>query len=427
MAVPRVFVSSTFYDLRHIRESLRGLISDLGYIPVLSEEGSVYYDPAVNAADACLTEVGSCQLYVLIIGGRYGSPHDDDASVTRAEYRAAVQQKIPIFTLVEQSTLGDYRLYQRNADEEGVDADAIKFPGADDVRVFHFISEVGQATRNNAFHGFATYDHIESYLKAQWAGMFSSMLQARSESERVRDTLQAVEDISERIELFTSQILQSVGSPVAKAIAAMYTLLQHEGQVADDLAYVGVRVKPSTLLRHQDLDAAAEASGKEFHVLDEASNVDNILISSTGEIEAERYEETRALYDDLRARLEAIRIEADVTTEQIEAEEDAADRLSKTALSSPRTTRAQPLMMSELHDIVGPAAVIVQTAGDDRPWIVRLPVQQRLTKKQLRSLQRWSNRHGIDVDVDAEPVEIVGFPPAAPSPSRARGSRVSSE
>ena len=38
MAVPRVFVSSTCYDLKYIRENLKYFIRSLGYEPVLSEE-----------------------------------------------------------------------------------------------------------------------------------------------------------------------------------------------------------------------------------------------------------------------------------------------------------------------------------------------------------------------------------------------------
>ena len=39
MARPRVFVSSPYYDLKHIRSSLDSFIDRLGYEPVLSEKG----------------------------------------------------------------------------------------------------------------------------------------------------------------------------------------------------------------------------------------------------------------------------------------------------------------------------------------------------------------------------------------------------
>jgi hypothetical protein len=38
MAWPRVFVSSTYYDLKHIRASLSSVIDTLGYESVFSEK-----------------------------------------------------------------------------------------------------------------------------------------------------------------------------------------------------------------------------------------------------------------------------------------------------------------------------------------------------------------------------------------------------
>ncbi|MDP1845332.1 MAG: DUF4062 domain-containing protein, partial [Candidatus Moranbacteria bacterium] len=54
MPPPRVFVSSTCYDLKYIRENLRYFIERMGYEPVLSEEGDVFYDPAMHTHDSCL-------------------------------------------------------------------------------------------------------------------------------------------------------------------------------------------------------------------------------------------------------------------------------------------------------------------------------------------------------------------------------------
>lgn len=38
MAKPRVFISSTFYDLKQVRSSLETFVRDLGFDPVLSEK-----------------------------------------------------------------------------------------------------------------------------------------------------------------------------------------------------------------------------------------------------------------------------------------------------------------------------------------------------------------------------------------------------
>lgn len=114
MAIPRVFISSTCYDLKYIRENLKYFIRTLGYEPVLSEEGSVYYDPTLDTQDSCLREIPSCQLFVLMIGGRFGGAYKDtEDSITNNEYREAVKSKIPVFALVDNSVLSDFSFIKR--------------------------------------------------------------------------------------------------------------------------------------------------------------------------------------------------------------------------------------------------------------------------------------------------------------------------
>ena len=43
MAKPRVFISSTFYDLRQIRIELDKFLESMGYEPVRNEEGDIPY------------------------------------------------------------------------------------------------------------------------------------------------------------------------------------------------------------------------------------------------------------------------------------------------------------------------------------------------------------------------------------------------
>ena len=44
MVKPRIFVSSTYYDLKYIRNSLRNFIESFGYEAVLFEDGDIPYD-----------------------------------------------------------------------------------------------------------------------------------------------------------------------------------------------------------------------------------------------------------------------------------------------------------------------------------------------------------------------------------------------
>ncbi|CAG19724.1 DUF4062 domain-containing protein [Photobacterium profundum] len=185
MAVPRVFISSTCYDLKHIRESLKYFVKNIGYDPVLSDEGDVFYNPHSHTHDACLDEVSNCQIFVLIIGGRYGGIHANSTeSITNEEYRIAVSNNIPVFTMVDASVSADHYLYQMNGKNTLIDRDKVTYPASDNVKIFHFINEVRKKSFNNAIFPFRNFLDIETYLKKQWAGMlFDFLLRAKNEGQ----------------------------------------------------------------------------------------------------------------------------------------------------------------------------------------------------------------------------------------------------
>jgi hypothetical protein len=109
MAKPRIFISSTFYDLKHIRSSIENFIDILGYDAILSEKGSITYNPDIALDESCYREVQSCDIFVLSIGGRYGSPISTEEklkvedfyaryeSITKMEYESAINKDIPVY------------------------------------------------------------------------------------------------------------------------------------------------------------------------------------------------------------------------------------------------------------------------------------------------------------------------------------------
>lgn len=72
MAKPRVFVSSTFYDLKQVREDLDSFISGLGYEAVLHESGDVVYGKDSPPEGYVHREIEMCDILICVIGGRYG-------------------------------------------------------------------------------------------------------------------------------------------------------------------------------------------------------------------------------------------------------------------------------------------------------------------------------------------------------------------
>jgi len=268
MAIPRVFVSSTWYDLKYIRENLRYFIKTLGYEPVLSEEGGVFYDPTVHTHDACLTKIPTCQLFLLIIGGRFGGRfHGGKDSITNQEYREAIKHKIPAFALVEIAVYNEHHVYIKNKDNPNVDLAKFTFPAVDSTAIFDFIEEVRSSATNNALVPFRDFGDIESYLRQQWAGMMFEFLNTRNQQKRVADTLTTLAEMNSRIEMLSKQILRSVGTDDAKLDAALYEEMLASESIRD-LAYWKRRPTPMHVLTNKNFEECANSLGVRIDIRD---------------------------------------------------------------------------------------------------------------------------------------------------------------
>ncbi|HEV2912131.1 MAG TPA: DUF4062 domain-containing protein [Pyrinomonadaceae bacterium] len=86
----KVYVSSTFLDLRDYREKVRTVLRRMGHEDVAME---YYVAEDQRPLDRCLSDVAACDLYVGIFAWRYGwIPADnnpDGLSITAMEYRQA--------------------------------------------------------------------------------------------------------------------------------------------------------------------------------------------------------------------------------------------------------------------------------------------------------------------------------------------------
>lgn len=217
MAKPKVFVSSTCYDLGEVRDSLMSFIVSFGFEPVLSEHGDVFYHPELHTHDACIHEVGNCQLFILLIGGRFGGSYVNDPkkSVTNAEYEAAVANKLPVFTYVKRNVIDNHNLYQTNKSKAFVEE--IDYPAIDKQNhsklIFEFINRVRRARVNNAYEPFEVSRDIESHLRKQWAGMFFDFLRKNEVNSQIESTSEAVNNIkyaSSRLENLIAEIYKVV-------------------------------------------------------------------------------------------------------------------------------------------------------------------------------------------------------------------------
>lgn len=121
---PRVFISSTFYDLKYAREGLGRFISGFGFEPIQSERSNIGYIPGEALDKSCYVATHDSGMAVLIVGGEYGSPASSEAaekesfdsfiSITHKEFNTAVKNSIPVFVFIEGKVYDEYNIYKAN-------------------------------------------------------------------------------------------------------------------------------------------------------------------------------------------------------------------------------------------------------------------------------------------------------------------------
>jgi len=231
MAQPRVFISSTCYDLQEIRFQLRSFVEDFGFIPVMSEFGDIFYDYQKHTQDACKDEIEKSQLFLLIIGNNYGSIYykqkeiaKNPDSVTLQEYKKAIEVDIYKHIFINKFVDYDYKNYQKalnkfisnNIEKQELDESKIddtiltlknefksKYPFPQDSYkfIFNFMDVIYSLKTNNAIITYESFEDIKESLRKQWAGF---MYDAITKSKTVSVNL--VEKIGEKIERVENQI-----------------------------------------------------------------------------------------------------------------------------------------------------------------------------------------------------------------------------
>jgi hypothetical protein len=227
MPSPRVFISSTHFDLKHVRARLEGFVESLGYEPVLSENGTITYSPDAAPADSCYRDAASADIFVVIIGGRYGSSTKQAArnqrdfykryeSVTRGEYEAALASNVPIYILVDRDVYSEFETFQKNRESK-----RIKYAFVDSVNIFYFIEAILAQRGNNPLYKFSEVSEIENWLRKQWAGLLKLYLVDRT-SQKKLDALSAqvaeLRSLNDSFKTYLQTIVSEVAPKVSKQL-----------------------------------------------------------------------------------------------------------------------------------------------------------------------------------------------------------------
>lgn len=209
MASPRVFVSSTCYDLHEIRVNLRKFIESFDYISVMSDFGDIFYDYDINVQDSCINEIEKCQIFILIIGNNYGSEYykhkakKSPDSVTLTEFKKAISINIAKHIFINNFVYYDYKNYRRvlerilnnyfetnDVDDQEIQVvkDKLRdeldskyfFPHDSYKYIFKFLDIINDLNINNAIFEYQTAEDIQNTLRKQWAGYIYEQLSNRN-------------------------------------------------------------------------------------------------------------------------------------------------------------------------------------------------------------------------------------------------------
>src|ERR1700674_385257 len=112
---PHLFVSSTCYDLRQVRADISDFARSFGLEPVLSEYESFPVDPSLDTIENCMQAVEQkADLFVLIVGTRYGHVAMNGKSVTNMEYTKARARGIPVYVFIHRSIIDMLPIWKAN-------------------------------------------------------------------------------------------------------------------------------------------------------------------------------------------------------------------------------------------------------------------------------------------------------------------------
>ncbi|MBX9603181.1 MAG: DUF4062 domain-containing protein [Bryobacteraceae bacterium] len=231
MARPRVFISSTFYDLRQVRADIERFVRELGYEPVRHERGQVPYGSGENLEQYCYKEIYHVDIVINIVGGRFGSMSlEHDYSISQMELKTAHRLNKQCYIFVDAAVMSEYRMYLRNKPLAGM-----KYVASDDERILKFIEEIEALPRNNQLIEFRHSEEIVGHLREQWAGLFQRFLQQQEllPERRAADELHtALTTVKDLVKFLTNERREQ-GSSINEILLSNHPIFERLRKVTD--------------------------------------------------------------------------------------------------------------------------------------------------------------------------------------------------
>ncbi|MEN6328007.1 MAG: DUF4062 domain-containing protein [Syntrophomonas sp.] len=219
---PAVFISSTCYDLKQIRANLKDFIEkQFSFDAVLSEHDSFPIDTNIGTVENCIRAVRErADIFVLVVGGRYGNITDSGKSVTNLEYINARAKGIPVYAFVDKGLLNVLPIWKSNpsADFSSV---------VDTSKLFEFVDSL-RGKENMWVYGFETAQDIINTLKRQIGYLLydSLSLRQRLQSKKLSAKIMQLEGTALNI---------AIEKPAGWEYLLLGKIMENRFQQAEDL------------------------------------------------------------------------------------------------------------------------------------------------------------------------------------------------
>lgn len=181
-----MFISSTCYDLSQVRADLGNFAESMGFEPIMSEKNSFPINPSEGTLNNCLANVKNrADIFVLVIGGRYGSLTDNGKSITNMEYTEACFKGIPKYVFVQDNILSIFPLWKDNPNGDFSSV-------VENTKLFEFVAELRESGNTWVFP-FSNAQDITSTLRQQISYLLAESLEYRN---KLYENNKIISDIS---------------------------------------------------------------------------------------------------------------------------------------------------------------------------------------------------------------------------------------
>lgn len=191
LARPRVFISSTFYDLRQVRSDIERFIRELGYEPIRHETGAVAYSKDEPLETGAYREIELSDVIVFITGGNFGSESKEEPgySISQVELKRAPDKGIPVFIFVETSVLNEYSTYKLNKGAKDINCSSV-----DESRFLNFWTNSTLFPVTTQLPSSRSPVTSRIFFENNFAGLFHRFLQEQKRLKEMRVLVHQVQE-----------------------------------------------------------------------------------------------------------------------------------------------------------------------------------------------------------------------------------------